>query len=527
MPTFEITSPDGRRFRIDAPEGATQDDVMAYARANTPEAPKAEQTGPLDTMAMGAGRTLDRWAAGLRSATPEPIRNAIDWTNNKLGMGQVPSIDRATQDENTRIFNEGPAKQNPVSAFVGETLPALPVANPIGMAALGALEYGTPTERATRAGLGYAGGKVGQALGAGVSRLFGPESASIAPKLSDEFFANSGNKWGIPLSVGQRTQSKPAQIIESVVRNMPGGSGVMADATDRTFGAFNKAIGQTFGSDTASLTPEVLGSAKKRIGAAFNDLAERNRLQIDEPLYNESLRIAERANTELTPEHAKIAKNWLDKVWRDGGKDMTLPGTLYKAYDSQLGKLSKSSGGTLGNVLGDLRGVLRDAMDRSISPADQKAWQTARREYLNLQTVADATKNMTGEVGDSLSPARLLQAVNASQKNARFGSGNDLAELAQWAKGTLPDKIPNSGTAQRLLYQSLLAHPMTTLGAVGGLGYGAQQAGIGGPEAALAIPLAYATARGMGGKPVSAATEELLKRLGGGLLGLPALTYDR
>ena len=34
MPTYEITSPDGRRFQVTAPEGATQDQVLAYAQQN-------------------------------------------------------------------------------------------------------------------------------------------------------------------------------------------------------------------------------------------------------------------------------------------------------------------------------------------------------------------------------------------------------------------------------------------------------------------------------------------------------------
>ena len=34
MPRYEITSPDGRRFEVTAPEGATQNQVLAYAQAN-------------------------------------------------------------------------------------------------------------------------------------------------------------------------------------------------------------------------------------------------------------------------------------------------------------------------------------------------------------------------------------------------------------------------------------------------------------------------------------------------------------
>ncbi len=494
---------------------------------NDPVVAPAEKTGFGQTMAIGAGRTVDRLAAGLRDATPAPIRGAIDWANNKLGMGAPPSIDPAVQQQNTAIY-EGAAKQHPAAAFIGEVAPAAMTVNPAALAGMGALEYGTPEERAARAAMGYAGGKVGQAVGAGASRMFGPQSASALPKLADEFFPQAaGNKWNIPLSVGQAGQSRPAQIMESVVSNLPGGAGVMGQARDATYGAFNRAIGHTFGEDTAKLTPEVLGAARQRAGGEIGDIAARNSMKIDEPFFNESLRIAQRAKTELTPEQAGVVVRQLDNIWRDGGKDMQLPGTLYKAYDSSLGALSKSSGGTLGSVLGDLRSTLRGAMDRSISPEDAAKWATARRQYLNLNTVANASKNAAGGFEDGVSPARLLQQVHADQSTAKFGSGNDLAELAQWAKKTLPEKIPNSGTAQRLFYQKLLENPLTTLGTMGGIGYGAEQTGVGAPEMAASVPAAYMVARLLAGKPTSATTEELLKRLGGGLLGAGALQYGQ
>lgn len=244
--------------------GWQDDPITGSSWQNDPVVNQPEKVGFGQTMAMGAGRTLDRLAAGARQATPEPLRNALDRLNELLGMGSVPSIDPNVQQQNTAIY-EAAAKRHPVSAFIGEAAPLATTVNPLAMAALGATEYGTPQERATRAGFGYAGGKIGQAMGAGASRLFGPESAATIPKLADDFVAGGGNKWGIPLSVGQRTQSKPAQIVESVVANLPGGAGVMAKAQDRTFSAFNKAVGQTFGEDTTKLTPEVLGDARKRI----------------------------------------------------------------------------------------------------------------------------------------------------------------------------------------------------------------------------------------------------------------------
>ena len=55
MPEYDITSPDGKKFRITAPEGATQDEVLAYAKdqfAKMPQeqAPASEQA-PSPSMA--------------------------------------------------------------------------------------------------------------------------------------------------------------------------------------------------------------------------------------------------------------------------------------------------------------------------------------------------------------------------------------------------------------------------------------------------------------------------------------------
>lgn len=45
MPTYEVTSPDGRRFEVTAPEGATQEQVLAYAQANYQNAQNPQVQG--------------------------------------------------------------------------------------------------------------------------------------------------------------------------------------------------------------------------------------------------------------------------------------------------------------------------------------------------------------------------------------------------------------------------------------------------------------------------------------------------
>lgn len=496
------------------------DELERKARAG------AENPGFLESAAIGLGNWADSKAAGLRGAVRdylpggESIVNAADAFDKWRGV-QPPTEETRAQ---AAPVMAGLREKQPGGMFAGEFAGDLTAKTPLGMAALGFLDPGTLAQRGASAGMGYAGGKVGEAVGAGIAKMMGPRVAETAPKLADEFFTGGGNKWGIPLTVGQATQNRPAQVAESVLANLPGSSGVIGKAHDRTFGAYNRAISKTFGEDASALTPEVMGAAKSRIGGVFNEVTAKNATKFDEPLFNDLLRVSERAKTDLTPDEGAIVRRWIDNIVRDVNPEkMEIAGKTYKAYDSRLGKLAKSSNGTLSDVVGDLRSVMREAMDRSISPEDAAKWAKARKEYMNLQTVARVTQHGR----DDLSTAGLLQAVNQSQKNAKFGSGNDLAELAQWAKKTLPDKIPNSGTAQRLFYQKLLSNPLTTVGAVGGIGYGADSLGLGPADAGLGMAGSYALARALAGKPSSKATEELLKRLGGGLLGAGALSYAR
>ena len=146
-----------------------------------------------------------------------------------------------------------------------------------------------------------------------------------------------------------------------------------------------------------------------------------------------------------------------------------------------------------------------------------EAWKVANRQYFNVKQVGDATRATPGE----LSPAQLLTQVNKAQPSARFGAGNDLAELAQWAKQVLPDKIPNSGTAQRAFYQKLLTNPVAAGGGLLGAGYGADQMGLNPAYAIPAAAIPFLSARALAGKPASEATKKLLEKLGAaGLLSL-------
>ena len=73
MPNYLVTSPDGKKFKITAPEGATQDQVLSYAKAHwgslggaAPSTPPAPTPGVLSSIGAGAGRGFGEAALGVQ-----------------------------------------------------------------------------------------------------------------------------------------------------------------------------------------------------------------------------------------------------------------------------------------------------------------------------------------------------------------------------------------------------------------------------------------------------------------------------
>ena len=111
MPTFQITSPDGRKFRVTAPEGASREQVMAYAKQKFGAAPArpayqdpdggyspTEGQSFLQNAAAGAGKSVaDTWEGtkqlfgfGNQSAIDERAR--LDAPLMQTGGGLTGNI---------------------------------------------------------------------------------------------------------------------------------------------------------------------------------------------------------------------------------------------------------------------------------------------------------------------------------------------------------------------------------------------------------------------------------------------------
>lgn len=400
----------------------------------------------------------ERFRAGWGKRVADTMRGAQQITGAGDQGALQQEIDQSKTLDQPLMRTPGGVAGN-ITGGVATYLPtlAIPGANTyLGAAALGAGQGAiepvqTGGSRAAQAGVGAIGGAIGQGAGNVIGRAIRPVQPSLSPET--QRLAQVAGQHGIPLSVGQQTGSRPLQIAESVLEQLPLTSGPQLARRQTQQEAYNAAVGGTFGSPERALTPDVFGEARRRIGQQFTDLSARNTMQADNQFITQLAQVEQNAQRYLTPDVGRVVLNRVDDVLARV-ENGVMTGQAYRNLDSEIGRAMRgTANGDMRHALGELRDTLRGAMDRSISAADQATWQGARRQYANMSTVAPiAGRNEAGNV----SGRTLLNAANTANPNARFGGPGDLSELGRVGRSFVADQIPNSGTAQRQAAQALL-----------------------------------------------------------------------
>lgn len=156
MATYEITSPDGKKLQITAPDGTSQDQVLAYARDNYKPAPAQSPAERANQAGIAMGRDQSPLSAGIGQASQQGTFGL----SNYINAGARWLAQRATGVQNPDDFNTDVAYSRGVSQ--GE-IEGHPVAGTVG---------------------GVTGGLLGGgALGTGLKLLRGARVAAQAPSV--------------------------------------------------------------------------------------------------------------------------------------------------------------------------------------------------------------------------------------------------------------------------------------------------------------------------------------------------------
>lgn len=348
---------------------------------------------------------------------------------------------------------------------------AAPYANAATRGAVFAGLQGTTEgeSRATNAAIGGALGAAGQ----GVADFAGRIARGVDMDEVTRGLLARAEDAGLRLNVGQVTENPMVRTVVSQMERLPFSGASKANDANQT--AFNRAVGGTFGAADDKVTADVFRAAKGRIGSEFERLSEQNALRVTPELQATLSSISDDASRLTAGDGTgRAVSNWVSDLLSKA-EDGVIPGRVYQSFDSKIGKAMKA-GGEAANYLGDVRSAVRAAMDESIAPADQAAWQLARQQWGNLKTIEPlVAKSPTGDIA----PAQLMGRVtadNAGKVRMASGNGGRLGELAQVGSRFFR-QAPDSGTADRL---------MVNAGILGSV-LGAQQLDLISPEQAALL----------------------------------------
>lgn len=350
---------------------------------------------------------------------------------------------------------------------------AAPYAGAAGRAAVFSGAQGTVGDesRLGNAAVGAAAGAAGQGLASGGSALArGAVSRLEAPARR---LAQQADQVGIRLGVPNLSENPLVRTVASQMDRLPFSGASKRNKANQE--AFNRAVGSTFGAPEKALTPDKFGAARDRLSKQFDTLTERNDLTLDAARIAEMRAVLDDAARLGGDDTARKATAWAEELLSKVDANGKIPGKAFQSFDSRLGKVIKT-GGEPAHYLGQLREVVRSAMDDSISAADRKAWETVRKQWAAMKTVEPlVAKSPDGNI----SPQALMGRVTADGAGkVRMASdrGGDIGDLARIGQ-LFMRASPNSGTADRLLVNA----------AVGGGLYGAQQSGFIEPQTAAYI----------------------------------------
>lgn len=420
-----------------------------------------------------------RAANVVRTGSTDALSKSVRGTPETTGERIIYGASRGLGDAAGMLLGAGAVKAATAPVMIAPGISAPPsVVNRVATA--------LTANPGTQIASGIAGGAVGEATDSPVAGLATALAVGAAPSLlkrattpgavnltpEQQRLAQVASSEGIPLTTGQMTGSKPIQTLESVLGNLPVSAGMAKAQAQGQREAFNAAVLKRAGIDAKSATPDVLNAGKTALGQEFGQLANRNAVDLADPqLVNDVTRIGVKYLDKLPVTTRGIVDAYASQLTPPGGGTMT--GSVYQETRSLLGRQAdsfKNSDYATFRALKEIRNALDEAMMRSASPADAAKWKQVNRQYANLKTITKAMEGAGAEVAaGNISPARLRMAANQSAKGNFATGAGDLNDLARVGESFVRPQVPDSGTSQRMFWQTALTGGAGGLAATGNL----------------------------------------------------------
>lgn len=448
--------------------------------------------GTIKDAAAGLGAGVGKVALGAQNLVGEGL-NALGATRAGEWLMADAASGKAKLSAELQPYRESSPMAVNVGEVAGEFAATLPVGGLIGSSIKGAAALGaapkalvplaeaigssgiTGSNLATRAlGGAVSGGAsaalidpetvgTGAAIGAAMPSVVRGVSRLISPVASTDAGVQMLMREGVQPTIGQ-TLGGGFNTLEEKATSLPILGDAIAAARDRAREQFNTAAinraTDPIGVKVAGAGHNAVGGAGEAISKAYDDAASKVKSFAFDPQFTQDLGQLRTMSQALTPQLQKVFEKKLDdvllrKTTNAGG----LLGSAYKSVDSELGQVARryrassvASEQELGDAMAQLQSLLREQAGRS-NPAFAAAMKQADTAYANLVRVEGAAKSAINSKG-IFTPGQLLGSIRQADQSVRkraVSRGDALMQdFGTAGQNVLGDKVPNSGTADRL-----------------------------------------------------------------------------
>ena len=285
----------------------------------------------LQTTMTGIGQKLDPLAQQLEKSF-EKVEKATGGTlPGKLAKQiqeyfNLPTAQEVAANREAEILAQRQANEKILSTpaglagnITGEMAQALALpGGTIGKAALSGAEMGAiqPTLKDESTAFNILSGAGVGAAGQGIVNALGRVAQPVANQLGDiaQNAVDTLRKAGVPLDAAQTTGSALLGRVKAALSDNPITVGAQQEFSGAQKQAFNKAISKTMGEDATHITPDIIQSAKDRIGNVYEDVASRVNIQTDKPFINSLNQINDDALHTLEESQYKVIKKNIDDI---------------------------------------------------------------------------------------------------------------------------------------------------------------------------------------------------------------------
>jgi len=334
------------------------------------------------------------------------------------------------------------------------------------------------SEKRKQLGAGTVLGAATPAITSAIGRVISP-NASTNPNL--QLLRNEGVRPTVGQSLGGW-----ANAAEEKAASLPIMGDMISRARTQAQRDFNQAA---INRATAPINARVQGTgqdAVREAGDLIGDAyaAARNQMgsfQIDPQGAAEIARIRTMVG-QLPRQQQRTFQNTFDSIFTDISPNGTIGADVFKRIDSKIGKEAANFTGStdayqrqLGDALTELQTSIA-ASGRRANPVADDMFTAADRAYANLVRLEGASKAAINSEG-VFTPGQLNAAIRQADQSVRkraVGRGTALMQdLGNAGQQVLGNKVPNSGTADRLMLGGAgvsagLVNPAIPLSLLGG-----------------------------------------------------------